>query len=207
MLFLLLLGLCTPQTTHAAIQTGVLAYTAPSGVPFAFADFDGDHRPDVATVEATPGRTPSTENYWVRLRLSSTGKKFIRLSAPKGGLLVEARDVNGDNAVDLILATPWLGQPVRILLNDGRGNFSPADPASFPEASRKSSADWNGLACSRFYPDALSRDSFPLENLLAPFGELPIVNKDLLQFQIARSVTATPAATRAGRAPPSSTVL
>lgn len=204
---LLLVGFCTPRTTHAVGKTGILANPAPSGVPFAFADFDGDQLPDVASVEASAGRTASTENYWVRLRLSSSGKTYIRLSAPRGGLLVEARDVNGDNAVDLILATAWLDQPIRILLNDGRGNFSQADPSSFPEALRKSSSGWNGSACSHFYPAALPRSSFLIGNLLVPCGELPLRNKELLRFQIARLVSDSPIALRAGRAPPSSTLL
>lgn len=152
LLFLLVFSLCAPHTTQAAAQAPVLAPLSGSGAPFAFADFDGDHRPDFATVEGSEGRTLSTENYWIRLRLSSLGKSYIHLSAPKGGLLVEARDVNGDNAVDLVVATAWLDQPVGVLLNDGRGNFSQASPSRFPEAFSKSSANWRGSLTRIFTP-------------------------------------------------------
>ena len=38
-------------------------------------------------------------------------RRFFHLFAtyfPSGGLLIEARDVNGDHSVDLILSTAWL---------------------------------------------------------------------------------------------------
>src|SRR5271170_3994083 len=66
------------------------------------------------------GRT----NYSVQLHLSSVGQHSIQLVAPAGGLQIEARDVNGDDAIDLVLTTAWLKQPVAIFLNDGHGSFS-----------------------------------------------------------------------------------
>jgi hypothetical protein len=63
------------------------------------------------------------------------------LVAPAGGLLIEARDVNGDHAVDLILSTS-LKQPVAIFLNDGHGGFSRVAPSVFPGAFSDPPSNW-----------------------------------------------------------------
>ena len=107
---------------------------------FAIADFDGDLHPDLASIEAGGSKSGSA-NYRIQLRLSSVGRQFIQLTAPRGGLVIEARDVNGDHAVDLVLATAWSGQPVAVFLNDGHGSFSRAEPDAFPEAFASSSGD------------------------------------------------------------------
>ena len=113
------------------------------GLSFAVADFDGDHRPDLASVQdARAGSNPAS-GYLIRLRLSDSGRRYIRVAAPEGGLSVEARDVNGDNAIDLVFATAWLGQPVAVLINDGHGNFSPTNPSGIPEALVQSNTAWN----------------------------------------------------------------
>jgi hypothetical protein len=54
--------------------------------------------------------------------------------APTGGLQLTSRDVNGDHFVDVVVTTAWTNQPIAVLLNDGRGNFSPSNPAAFPGA-------------------------------------------------------------------------
>jgi len=108
--------------------------------PFAIADFDGDHVPDIATVET--GQSDSfRSDYWIQLRLTTAGRQSIRLVAPAGGLLIEARDVNGDHAIDIVLSTAWLRQPVAILLNDGHGGFSRVGPEVFPGAFAQSTND------------------------------------------------------------------
>jgi hypothetical protein len=102
---------------------------------FAMADFDGDIRPDLASIESTPSGS-AIANYSIQLRLTKAGVQSLSLVAPAGGLWIEARDVNGDHAVDLIFATAWLNQPVAVLLNDGHGRFSRAKPEAFPTAFR-----------------------------------------------------------------------
>lgn len=111
------------------------------GVPFAIADFDGDLLPDLISIQTGANGSAGT-NYWIQLRLSAAGKQSIQLVAPMGGLSIEARDVNGDNTIDLILATAWSRKPIAIFLNDGRGNFSRVEPADFPEAFSESTASW-----------------------------------------------------------------
>jgi hypothetical protein len=119
---------------------GVRARNAPvapagDGPQFAISDFDGDFHADLASVQAGATAFGSTD-YWIQLQLSAAGRQTIRLVAPAGGLLIEARDVNGDHAVDLVLSTS-LRQPVAVFLNDGHGSFSRVAPSAFPRAFNK----------------------------------------------------------------------
>ncbi len=143
---LLVLGACVPRLTTRAYAGSAAIAPAGPGVPFAIADFDGDHRPDLASIQSGQTKSPSTNDYWVQVRLSRSGPTLFQLVAPKGGLLIEARDVNGDQAIDLILSTAWLGQPVAILLNDGHGSFLRVAPTAFPAAFRKPNSNWNSSA-------------------------------------------------------------
>jgi hypothetical protein len=116
--------------------------TAPAslGPQLAISDFDGDFHPDLASVQAGATASGSTD-YWIQLQLSAAGRQSIRLVAPAGGLLIEARDVNGDHAVDLILSTSFR-QPVAVFLNDGHGSFSRVAPSAFPGAFNDTLINW-----------------------------------------------------------------
>jgi hypothetical protein len=133
----------TPNTPVASVGPGP---------QFAIADFDGDLRPDLATVQSGTHSAGDT-NYWIQLQLTASERQSIRLSAPAGGLLIAARDVNGDHAVDLVLATAFSGLPVAVLLNDGHGQFSQAKPTVFPGAFTKSTTNW--ATASGQTPDAV----------------------------------------------------
>jgi len=116
------------------------------GQQFAIADFDGDMHPDLASIQAGPNSS-GTINYWIELQLSVSGLQTVRLLAPAGGLRVEARDVNGDHAVDLIFSTAWFREPVAILLNDGHGKFSRVEPTTFPSAfGGSSNTNWGSAS-------------------------------------------------------------
>jgi len=115
--------------------------TLAPGLPFAIADFDGDLHPDLASIQTGPDDSGTTD-YWIQLQLSASGRQSIRLAGPSGGLLIEARDVNGDRAVDLVLVTAWFRKPVAIFLNDGHGRFSRAEPAAFPAAFSALAPRW-----------------------------------------------------------------
>lgn len=144
---LLVLGVCAPRVTPGADLGSTAIASAGPGLPFAIADFDGDHRPDLASIQSGQmDSSSSTNDYWVQVQLSRSGPTLFRLVAPKGGLRIEARDVNGDHAVDLILSTAWLRQPVAILLNDGHGSFLRVAPTAFPAAFRKSDLNWSDSA-------------------------------------------------------------
>jgi hypothetical protein len=93
----------------------------------------------LAKVEAG-ARIAGGVSYQIKLQLSSTGNRAIQLTGPLGGLAIEARDVNGDNAVDLVVSSAYFGRPVAVLLNDGHGGFSQAEPNAFPAAFSRSAA-------------------------------------------------------------------
>jgi hypothetical protein len=105
------------------------ARPVPIAFPFAVADFDGDNRPDLATVQ--PGVSSATR-YWIHFQLSGGSRQAIGLTAPEGGLRIASSDVNGDNFPDLVVTTALLREPVAVLLNDGHGNFALREPAGFP---------------------------------------------------------------------------
>jgi hypothetical protein len=138
---ILLLGFVSSSALWGADVQKAPATSVGPGAQFAIADFDGDVRPDLASIQAGPNSSGTT-NYWIQLQLSSVGRQSIRLVAPAGGLRIEARDVNGDHAVDLILATAWFDQPVAVFLNNGHGSFSKAEPAAFPGAFSESKISW-----------------------------------------------------------------
>jgi hypothetical protein len=111
------------------------------GVPFAIGDLDGDLRPDLANIQT--GRSDvSQTDYWIQLQLTAAERQTILVVAPTGGLQIVARDVNGDDALDLVLTTAWLKEPVAILLNDGHGVFSRVDPRAFPGAFQEPETNW-----------------------------------------------------------------
>jgi hypothetical protein len=101
-----------------------------SGIRFAIADFDGDWKPDLAVVE-TAGLRKVHANYAIRLQLSAGPELFFLIDAPSGGVRVAARDVNGDNLPDVIVSSVLDERVVAVLLNEGHGQFSRAEPSSF----------------------------------------------------------------------------
>jgi hypothetical protein len=103
------------------------------GLTFAIADFDGDRRPDLASIQSRQNRCGSSD-YSIQIYLSEVGRQSIHIVAPVGGLVIEARDVDGDHTIDLVFSTAWRRQPVAIFLNDGHGTFSRAELAAFPGA-------------------------------------------------------------------------
>lgn len=123
--------------TMAGGDAGYLAPRSPSGFRlsephFAIGDFDGDQKPDLATVEVVPDSRRATR-YSIHLQLSFGPRSAIGLTAPLGGLLLSARDVNGDRALDLVVTTALDAQLVAVLVNDGHGNFTLAPDGAFPE--------------------------------------------------------------------------
>ena len=109
---------------------------------FTVADFDGDLRPDLATVQPGPYSGDGT-HYSVQVRLSATAGQSIELIGPAGGLQIRAVNVNnGNHFIDLVLTTAWSRQPVAILINDGNGNFSQVPPSAFPDAFTEPGAEF-----------------------------------------------------------------
>jgi len=133
-LFVVLFLVAFAQAARAQRDTQTSASILPqSGSQFAIDDFDGDNRPDVASVEAGQ-RDGRDTRYQIRLQLTGGPLQTIPLTAPIGGLQLRSRDVNGDNFPDVVVTTFWTNQPVAVLLNDGLGNFSEAKTSRFPGA-------------------------------------------------------------------------
>jgi len=136
--WIVLLALCaifcfgTRGTGLSTQRAGTFAH-GPVAAHFAIGDFDGDNRPDLATVE-TGLIGASHARYWIGFRMSAGARQMIGVNGPVGGLEIASRDVNGDHIVDLVVSAAWLKSPVAVLVNDGHGNFTIRDPAAFSAA-------------------------------------------------------------------------
>lgn len=108
---------------------------------FAIADFDGDSKPDFATVQSGQEDSSNTR-YWIAFQLSTGSRQILGITAPTGGLQITSRDVNGDDFLDVIVTASWTNRPIAVLINDGRGNFTPSDPSAFPVAFQTSDRSW-----------------------------------------------------------------
>jgi hypothetical protein len=97
---------------------------------FAIADFDGDRKPDMASVEVEKQQAGST-NYAIRLQFAAGTDSYIGVKGPLGGLRVAVRDVNGDDSLDLVLTSVVNPRVIQVLLNDGHGNFAASGAESF----------------------------------------------------------------------------
>ena len=128
----------TRGTGLGAQKTSIFARGS-AAAHFAIADFDGDNRPDLATVE-TGLIGASHARYWIGFRMSAGARQMIGVNGPVGGLEIASRDVNGDNIIDLVVSAAWLKSPVAVLVNDGHGNFTVRDPAAFSIAL--TNPDW-----------------------------------------------------------------
>jgi hypothetical protein len=135
MVFLLLCAVFCFGTRGTAVnpQRAIASAHGAAATHFAIADFDGDNRPDLATVE-TGLIGASHARYWIGFRMSAGERQMIGVTGPVGGLEIASRDVNGDNVIDLVVSTAWLKSPVAVLVNDGHGNFTVHDPAAFSSA-------------------------------------------------------------------------
>jgi hypothetical protein len=110
---------------------------------FAIADFDGDRKPDLASVEVQSAGSRWSTRYSIRFELTAGAPQNFGVTAPAGGLQIIARDVNGDNVLDLLVSTAWQNKAVAILLNDGHGKFTLVDPSVFPAATGEADSAWN----------------------------------------------------------------
>lgn len=114
-----------------------------AGAEFAIGDFDGDRIPDLATVEANPTSARGNSRYSIRLQLTSGAAQVFGVTAPAGGLQIVAQDINGDNALDVLVRTPWQHKAVAVLLNDGHGNFTLTDPGAFSASIQNKDTHWS----------------------------------------------------------------
>ncbi len=125
--------------------TAAPAPSAHAATHFTIADFDGDSRTDLASVDVGQSRSRNT-HYLITFHLSGGAGQIVGITAPTGGLQITSRDVNGDSFPDVIVTTAWTNRPVAILLNDGLGNFTATNPAEFQSAFIDSKTSWAGVA-------------------------------------------------------------
>ena len=132
-------------TAPAARESSHAAMHASSS--FAIADFDSDRRPDLATAEIE--RSDSRfARYLIHLQFAARPGQsirygeFIGLTGAFGLPQISAIDVNGDHAMDLVVTAVGQPQPIAVLLNDGRGEFSLANPGDFPSTLANFHSQW-----------------------------------------------------------------
>jgi len=104
---------------------------------FAIADFDGDLQPDLALIRVARDSSP-TAQYSLDLNFSAGTKPAIYIVGPSGGLQITPRDVNGDKFADLVITSLLDSEFVAIFVNDGKGNFTLAEPSDYPGARKRS---------------------------------------------------------------------
>ena len=124
-----------------ARRSAAAASPGHAAIHFAIADFDGDSRPDFASVDAGQISSRLTK-YWIEFRLSGGPSRGVTITGPTGGLQIASRDVNGDSFPDVIVTTAWSNTPVAVLLNDGVGNFASSSPSEFQSAFNDSGTSW-----------------------------------------------------------------
>jgi hypothetical protein len=162
-----------PPSKHTQQVSRELPGKALSEARFLYADLDGDQKPDLALVE-TESQHSAKNNYSIRLKLSHGVESAIGVNGPIGGLRVVARDVNGDDHVDLIVTANLDGEFIEVLLNDGRGNFSVAPPGEFAGLKNENESRLGALTVPR-------ADLVTLASLRSPHEQGPIQSCDLVQ--------------------------
>ena len=98
------------------------------------ADLDGDGRPDFAIVRAE-GWDSKGLRYRIELQLTTgVSPSSFNVSAEIGGLRIFPRDVDGDQALDLVIMSAWSFAPVGVWINNGHGEFTRGDPTAYPRS-------------------------------------------------------------------------
>lgn len=169
---------------------------------FAIADFDGDLRPDTATIRVAQDSSQAAE-YFLELHLSSGSRPAIGILGPAGGLQITPQDVNGDKIADLVITSPFDAHFVAILLNDGKGNFKQVETSDYPGVGKRpgsrlfshdDSAAFQLTLGEKPSTDGQGAGSSPWERL--------IENDSRLGRPATIALRSFPVLARAGRAPP-----
>jgi len=127
------------QAAPVSKDTPLFAFTSQTRI--AIGDLDGDQKPDFAIVDFDKFESANAR-YSIEFQLSAGSTQTIDLEAPWGGLNLVARDVNGDNALDLLVTTHWTRIPVAVLLNDGHGKFTITSLSSHLATALESRNAW-----------------------------------------------------------------
>lgn len=172
------------------------------GIRFAFADLDGDREPDLAFIEVEQ-QEGALKRYSIRLRFGSGRESRIGVAIRSGGLSLAARDVNGDDKVDLIVSSDLEARVIEVLLNDGHGAFSIAEPGIYDAAA--ADRDFRMQALNQSFRESIPlppfRSNLDGEEAARRAGALPrSTNSIVAQEELVR--LGGPRCTSSGRAPP-----
>lgn len=185
LLFWAVLGLASTAGTAAPPPQDSSHAALRANSSFAIADFDGDKRPDLATAEIERSNSRFT-CYRIRLQFtaapgqSALSGQSIGVTGAFGLPQIAAIDVNGDHALDLVLTAAGQQQPIAVLLNDGRGKFSLANPGDFPSAALDSPWQWASAS-------HLVQDLAALIPTRAPRAEAQAARHSFVPRQLAES--------------------
>jgi hypothetical protein len=129
---------------HFATPVPLFSVIAPSSV--LVADFDANGIPDVAV--ATGSTSPSLLVFLATGNRTFAAPRTLALSGEGRSMIVE--DLNGDGALDLVVASTRNGGPpyaeqgaMEVFINDRGGAFAPAVTYPCPLYSTVRAADWN----------------------------------------------------------------
>jgi hypothetical protein len=121
-----------------AFLAGVASAASQPTLPFdnsvVFGDFNGDRNTDTIALHLD-SLTVASASYTVRVSLSgSEGDAITAVVVDGRRVELIPRDVDGDRDLDLIVSTVVTHEPVRVLINNGRGRFAAASPREFSGA-------------------------------------------------------------------------
>lgn len=159
---------------NSHVAGNALAGRSSAAAHFVFADLDGDRKPDMALVEMQSQRFTGA-NYSIRVRLSAGEESAIGVNGPVGGLRLAARDVNGDDTLDLVVTSNLDASFIEVLLNDGHGNFRVATPEELPRLQGAANAVWSAPGTWQIDQNSLEsvRSAFDME--ITPAGDFDAV--------------------------------
>lgn len=189
------------RSTAEAAQ-GSFAGTSRFTPRFTIADFDGDRKPDLATVQIERDAVIGTR-YSIRLQMSAGEQSAIGITGPRGGLQLVPRDVNGDDAMDLIVTTALDAHFVAVLINDGHGKFTQARAGEFPGIEKDEGARLSEARkpAEEYGTLQVTRSTFGIEGLIA-CGASAERNARLLLVGLHKASLADFRQGKSGRSPP-----
>jgi hypothetical protein len=190
------------SSAHAPGYAPTELASSRGGAHFVFADLDGDRNPDMALVEMQSQRSADAD-YSIHVRLSAGAESAIGVDGPLGGLRLAARDVNGDDNLDLIVTSNLDANFVEVLLNDGHGNFRMARSDEVSQLEDQTDRVLRAPASSQIDRASLEsvRSSLEMEIVAANDFDQVFSSDAELPAVIGHTLQGTPGL-RVGRSPP-----
>jgi hypothetical protein len=103
------------------------------------ADFDGDHKPDLARSQSVAHQGDHVYQVSLELTAGNRTTSFTFRNPNDLELEISAIDVDGDNDLDLVVSGRYFGQRIGVWINDGTGSFSESPSTFWPNCFEKAS--------------------------------------------------------------------